>query len=89
MGVFWKQLPSSELISSHIFSVSPAVCWAVPLLGVSQCGWDDGGVGPSYYFIVRIILYDMTIAEIILSNYIILILAYNSVCILALNLQFF
>jgi hypothetical protein len=45
--------------------VSPAVCRAVPLLGVSQCGWDDGDIGAWYYFILRIILYGMTVADII------------------------
>ena len=84
MGAFWKQLPSSELISGQIFSVSPAVCPAVLLLGVSQCGCDDGDIGAWYYFILRISLYGMTIAEIIfLSHDVILFLAYNSACILA------
>jgi len=70
--------------------VSPAVCRALPLLGVSQCGWDNGDIGPWYYFILRIILYGMKIAEIIfLSNGTILILAYNSVRILASKFAIF
>ena len=90
MGAFWKQLPSSDLNSSHIFSVSPPVCRAVPLLVVSQCGWNDGDTGAWYCFILRTILYDMTNAEItLLSNDTILILAYHSLCISASNFAIF
>jgi hypothetical protein len=45
--------------------VSLAVCQAVPLLGVSQCGWDVGDIDAWYCFILRIILYGVTIAEMI------------------------
>jgi hypothetical protein len=67
----------------------PAVCRAVSQLGVSQCGWDDGDIGSLYYVILRIILHGMTIAEIFLWNDIILILAYNPVCILTSKFAIF